>query len=67
MTLATLNRTPPADKPVVAHPVPLRQPLPTATLDPTKPLLILGLDVHLEFSRGVSQSCSWCGASPPVG
>ena len=55
MTPATLNRTAPADKSVVARPVPPRQPLPTATIDPAKPLLKLGLDVHLEFIMAVGQ------------
>jgi transposase len=55
MTPATLNRTPHADKSVVARPVPPRQPRPTAVLDPAKPLLKLGLDVHLEFSMVVVQ------------
>ncbi|MDZ7637356.1 MAG: hypothetical protein U5J83_03745 [Bryobacterales bacterium] len=36
-------------------PVPPRQPLPTAVLDPAKPLLKLGLDVHLEFLMAVVQ------------
>jgi transposase len=55
MTPATLNRSSTADKPVVARPVPPRQPLPTATIDPTKALLKLGLDVHLEFIMAVVQ------------
>jgi len=55
MTPATLNRTATADKSVVARPVPPRQPLPTATIDPNKPLLKLGLDVHLDFSMVVVQ------------
>ena len=29
--------------------------LPTAVLDPAKPLLELGLDVHLEFTMAVAQ------------
>jgi len=32
-----------------------RQPLPRATIDPNKPLLKLGLDVHLEFIMAVAQ------------
>src|SRR6185436_9925698 len=56
MTPATLNRTATADKPVVVRPVPPRQPLPTAVLDPTKTSLKLGLDVHLDFSMVVSQT-----------
>ena len=41
----------------VAAPAPLppRQPLPTAVLDPNKPMLKLGLDVHLEFIVAVGQ------------
>jgi transposase len=34
---------------------PPRQPLPTARMDPAKPLLKLGLDVHLEFIMAVAQ------------
>lgn len=55
MTPATLNRSASADKSVVARPGPARQPLPTATIDPTKPLLKLGLDVHLDFTMAVVQ------------
>jgi transposase len=55
MTPATLNLSATADKPVVARPVPPRQPLPTATLDPAQPRLALGLDVHLEFLMAVAQ------------
>ena len=38
-----------------ARPVPARQPLPTAVIDPTKAMLKLGLDVHLEFIMAVAQ------------
>ena len=55
MTLATLNRTGCADKPAMVRCVPPRQPLPRPVLDPTKPTLQLGLDVHLEFIMVVSQ------------
>jgi transposase len=56
MTPATLNRSTSADKSVVAPPtVPPRQPLPTATIDPTKTSLKLGLDVHLDFTMVVAQ------------
>ena len=55
MTPATLNRTPTADKPAVGRPVPPRQPLPTAVIDPAKPRLTLGLDVHLETIMAVAQ------------
>lgn len=34
---------------------PPRQPLPTAVIDPNKPMLKLGLDVHLEFIMAVAQ------------
>jgi len=55
MTRPTLNRTSTADKSVVVRSVPPRQPLPTATIDPTKPVIKLGLDVHLEFIMAVVQ------------
>ena len=43
------------DKPAVVKLVPPRQPLPTATIDPAKPMLKLGLDVHLECIMAVAQ------------
>lgn len=52
MTRPTLNLTPGLDKPAVLPP---RQPLPAPVIDPTKPMLKLGLDVHLEFSMVVVQ------------
>jgi transposase len=55
MTPATLNRTSPLDKPAVVRPLPAHQPLPTAVIDPAKPLLKLGRDVHLEFIMAVAQ------------
>lgn len=55
MTRPTLNPNASSDKPAVARPLPPRQPLPTATIDPAKPLLKLGLDVHLEFIMVVAQ------------
>ena len=55
MAPTTLNRTPALDKPAVARTLPPRQPLPTAVLAPAKPLLKLGLDVHLEFLMAVAQ------------
>ena len=55
MTPATLIPTAPSDKPAVVRPVPPRQPLPTPVIDPAKPLLKLGLDVHLEFLMAVAQ------------
>ena len=51
MTRKTLTPTPAPDKPAL----PPRQPLPTAVIDPAKPLLKLGLDVHLEFLMAVAQ------------
>jgi transposase len=56
MTRPTLDLTLGLDKPAVVRSVPPRQPLPTARIDPTKPLLKLGLDVHLEFTMVVSQA-----------
>ncbi len=55
MTRPTLSPTPALDKPAVVRPVPPRQPLPSAVIDPAKPLLKLGLDVHLEFIMAVAQ------------
>ena len=55
MTPATLTLTPPLDKPAVVRTVPARQPLPKAVIDPAKPMLKLGLDVHLEFIMAVAQ------------
>jgi|SRR6185503_4122326 len=37
----------------VPAPLPPRQPLPTALIDRSKPMLKLGLDVHLEFIMAV--------------
>lgn len=54
-TPRTLSLTPTADKPAVVRNLPPRQPLPTAVIDPAKPLLKLGLDVHLEFIMAVAQ------------
>jgi transposase len=51
MTLKTLTPTPAPDK-TALHP---RQPLPTAVMDPNKPMLKLGLDVHLDFIMAVAQ------------
>jgi transposase len=55
MTRPTLTATRSLDKPVVVRAVPPRQPLPTAVIAPNKPLLKLGLDVHLELIMAVSQ------------
>jgi transposase len=54
-TPTTVALTPNPDKPAVAQFIPPRQPLPTAVIDPAKPLLKLGLDVHLEFIMAVAQ------------
>ncbi|MEI2725280.1 MAG: hypothetical protein V9H26_17700 [Verrucomicrobiota bacterium] len=80
MTRPTLNLTTTLDKPAVVRPVPPRQPLPKAVMDPTKPMLKLGLDVHLEFIMVVAQKdhahphaprqftrAGTCGPSPPAG
>jgi transposase len=55
MTPATVALTPNPGKPAVVRNLPPRQPLPTAVIDPAKPLLKLGLDVHLEFIMAVAQ------------
>ena len=55
MTPQTVALTLTADKPAVARLIPPRQPLPSAVMDPTKPLLKLGLDVHLDFIMAVAQ------------
>lgn len=55
MTPATVALTANPDKPAVVKIIPARQPLPTAVIDPAKPLLKLGLDVHLEFIMAVAQ------------
>ena len=43
----TLTQTSPCDQ----RPVPPRQPLPTAVIDPRKPPFKVGLDVHLYSAR----------------
>ena len=55
MTPATVALTPKPDKSAVVRNLPPRQPLPTAVIDPAKPMLKLGLDVHLEFIMAVAQ------------
>lgn len=52
MTRKTVPSTPALDKPA-SHPP--RQPLPTPAIHPAKPLLKLGLDVHLNFIMAVAQ------------
>src|SRR5664279_4611928 len=54
-TRPTVSLTPTADNPAIVKRIPPRQPLPTAVIDPAKPLLKLGLDVHLEFIMAVAQ------------
>ena len=46
---------PPLPPPRMPAPRPPVQPLPTAVVDPSKPALKLGLDVHLEFIMAVAQ------------
>ena len=59
MTPATLNPNARGDKSAVAavlpRTVPARQPLPTPVIDPDRPMLKLGLDVHLDFIMAVGQ------------
>src|ERR1039457_3509582 len=55
MAPQTLSLAPDFDKPAVVKFIPPRQPLPTAVIDPAKPILKLGLDVHLEFIMAVAQ------------
>ena len=52
---ATVAPAPAPDKPAIVKSIPPRQPLPTAVIDPAKPMLKLGLDVHLEFIMAVAQ------------
>ena len=52
MTPTTLTTPTAAHKPAGLPP---RQPLPRAVIDPSKPMLKLGLDVHLEFIMVVAQ------------
>ena len=53
MASKTVNPVTQADKSGVTRPTPPRQPLPTPVIDPHKPMLKLGLDVHLDFSMAV--------------
>src|ERR1035438_4608375 len=55
MTSRTVALTPASAKPALVKIIPPRQPLPAAVIDPGKPLLKLGLDVHLEFIMAVAQ------------
>ena len=61
MTAATLTSSGPAGKPAsaaapaLAAKLPPRQPLPRGVVDPARPMLKLGLDVHLEFIMAVAQ------------
>jgi transposase len=54
MTSATLSPTATPHKPAPVA-LPPRQPLPRPVVDPAKPMLKLGLDVHLEFIMAVVQ------------
>jgi transposase len=54
-TPPTVCLTPASDKPAMVKIIPPRQPLPTAVIDPSKPMLKLGLDVPLEFIMAVAQ------------
>jgi transposase len=54
-TLPTLNPPAAPDKPAVQRPTPPAQPLPCPVIDPAKPMLKLGLDVHLDFIMAVAQ------------
>ena len=66
MTVTTVTSSGVRLKPKLAQPVvlPARQPLPTAVIDPSKPRLILGLDVHLEFIMAVVQCGHLCPKAP---
>src|ERR1035438_8000356 len=55
MTPQTVAPAPASDKPAMVKIIPPRQPLPTAVIDPGKPMLKLGLDVHLQFIMAVAQ------------
>lgn len=55
LTRRTVTPAARADKPAVGRPVPARPPLPAPVLDPTHPLIKLGLDVHLAFIMAVLQ------------
>ncbi len=54
-TPQTVSLTTSFDKPATIKIVPPRQPLPTPVIDPGKPLLKLGLDVHLDFIMALAQ------------
>lgn len=55
ITLQTLSPDANSSKPAVTRPLRAHQPLPRPVIDPAKPLLKLGLDVHLEFIMVVVQ------------
>ncbi len=56
MTLPTVASTStPRKLPAAPAPLPPRQPLPRALIDRSKPMLKLGLDVHLQFIMAVVQ------------
>jgi len=52
---ANLSNKTASGSPPAARALPARQPLPTPIIDPNKPMLKLGLDVHLEFIMAVIQ------------
>jgi len=54
-TSPTVALAPSPDNPAIVKLIPPRQPLPTAVIDSAKPMLKLGLDVHLEFIMAVAQ------------
>jgi transposase len=55
MTSTTVKLAATHDKPAVTRSTPPRQPLPRPVIDLSKPMLQLGLDVHLEFIMAVAQ------------
>jgi transposase len=64
MTPTKLNPTSTPNKSAVVRPLPPRQPLPRPVIDPAKPMLKLGLDVHLDFSMAVAQKAHAALQSP---
>jgi len=71
ITFKTLNTSPAQRKAATSAPpasaksaLPPRQPLPQPVIDPAKPRLQLGLDVHLELIMGVSQRGNTSAQAP---
>lgn len=64
ITLQTLAPDSASGKPAVARTIPPPQPLPTALIDSAKPLLKLGLDVHLDFIMAVAQRAQTSPKAP---